>query len=153
MEAAFTGAYLTKKRQRVGVVYFESDDVSVRIILPSGRAIHYLNPHAYFDGHGYKISFDGQRQTGWGRQTTWGGRLTENVVQAVARDVLAEGMLRAERKGLNIVLHCHDEIVCEESISGPKVEDLELLMSAPIDWAPGLPLAAEGFETEFYGKG
>jgi DNA polymerase len=85
--------------------------------------------------------------------STWGGSLTENVVQAVARDVLVEGMLRAEEAGLPIMLHCHDEIGAEvdEKRKGC-VETLEACMTAPIPWAEGLPLAAEGWEGKRYTK-
>lgn len=157
LEMAFFAAYKTRKRQQVGVLFFEADANCVKILLPSGRYIHYLNPIAYRD-NGIKISFDGLRQGGWGRQTTWGGRLTENVVQAISRDVLAEGMLRAEATGLTIVGHVHDEIVTEfaplePSDSHHALKTLEIAMSDPISWASGLPLAAEGYESEFYMKG
>jgi len=162
LEDAFIAAYKTKKRQQVGAIYFDATAESVRILLPSGRSIHYLNPHAYKGADGIKISFDGLRQGGWGRQSTWGGRLTENVVQAVARDVLAEGMLRADKLGFHLVGHVHDEILCEERVIQPDwtarmtehepVAYLEKAMTDPIEWAPGLPLAAEGAEMEFYAK-
>jgi DNA polymerase len=153
LEDAFLAAYKTKKRQQVGAIYFEATPEAVKILLPSGRYIHYLNPHAYKGAEGVKISFDGLRMGGWGRQSTWGGRLTENVVQAVARDVLAEGMLRAEAAGLTIVGHVHDELIVETKPMGIRpLEFLEAAMSDPIDWAPGLPLAAEGAEMEFYAK-
>lgn len=158
LEEAFYAAYKTRKRQQVGVIFFEADQNCVKILLPSGRYIHYLNPLAYKEG-GIKISFDGQRMGGWGRQTTWGGRLTENVVQAISRDVLAEGMLRMEsdpwtRGIMPIVGHVHDEIVCESVTASPNaVRVLEKCMSDPISWAEGLSLAAEGYESEFYMKG
>jgi len=158
LEDAFIAAYKTRKRQQVGAIYFDATAEAVRILLPSGRAIHYLNPHAYKGADGIEISFDGLRQGGWGRQSTWGGRLTENVVQAVARDVLAEGMLRAEEYGPGpIVGHVHDELITEvpdNAVEGVDndVHRLEACLSNPIDWAPGLPLAAEGAEMEFYAK-
>ena len=127
----------------------------MKVLLPSGRCIHYLNPHAYKGADGIKISFDGHRMGGWGRQSTWGGRLTENIVQAVSRDVLAEGILRADIQGWSLVGHVHDELIAEESKEWtPGCRDiLTELMAAPIEWAPGLPLAAEGYESEFYMKG
>ena len=155
MEAAFFAAYKTRKRQQVGLVYFDAQPECVRIELPSGRCIHYLNPHAHRDPRGgYNLSFDGLRRGGWGRQSVWGGVLTENVVQAVARDVLAEGMLRAEALGMPIVMHVHDELVAEveDAPLGFKHTTLEAVMSHPIEWAPGLPLAAQGFASKFYEK-
>jgi DNA polymerase bacteriophage-type len=152
LEDAFIAAYKTRRRQQVGAIYFEATKEAVKILLPSGRYIHYLNPHAYKGPDGVKISFDGLRQGGWGRQSTWGGRLTENVVQAVARDVLAEGMLRAENRQLNLVGHVHDELICEEPFMRLATRELENAMCDPIPWDPGLPLAAEGSEMEFYAK-
>jgi DNA polymerase len=153
LEDAFIAAYRTKKRQQVGAIFFEATPECVKVLLPSGRYIHYLNAHAYQGAEGIKISFDGYRMGGWGRQSTYGGRLTENIVQAVARDVLAEGMLRAEQSNLTIVGHVHDEVICEQPIEWELCAlALEKSMAFPIDWAPGLPLAAEGSEMEFYAK-
>lgn len=153
LEDAFLAAYRTRKKQQVGAIYFTATAEAVKIELPSGRYLHYLNPHAWRGSDGLHLSFDGLRQGGWGRQSTWGGRLTENVVQAVARDVLAEGMIRAEEMGMPVVLHVHDELVCEVEEDNYECDiALAGLMSAPIPWAPGLPLAAEGYESEFYMK-
>lgn len=154
LEDAFIAAYRTKKRQQVGAIFFEATAECVKVLLPSGRYIHYLNAHAYKGAEGIKISFDGYRMGGWGRQSTYGGRLTENIVQAVARDVLAEGMLRADEQGMDLVGHVHDELISEEldRPDSPSKWTLETVMSLPIDWAPGLPLAAEGSEMEFYAK-
>lgn len=161
LEDAFIAAYRTKKRQQVGAIFFEATPECVKVLLPSGRYIHYLNAHAYKGAEGIKISFDGYRMGGWGRQSTYGGRLCENIVQAVARDVLAEGMLRADATGLEIVGHVHDEVITEQfawndwdkaTHCQTPAQLLERLMSDPIDWAPGLPLAAEGSEMEFYAK-
>lgn len=160
MEEAFMAAYSTHKEQMIGFLYFHADRDCVKILLPSGRYIHYLNPKCWDEDGNTKITFDGLRQGGWGRQSTWGGRITENVVQAVARDVLAEGMLRADSEGLTLVGHVHDELIGEEDGNGPRTPNgrlfalcqLEEYMTIPIDWAPGLPLAAEGYESEFYTK-
>lgn len=146
-----------EKQQQVGAIYFTGTSEAVRVHLPSGRCIHYLNPYASFGGQGTKLSFDGFRNGQWGRISTYGGRLCENIVQAVARDVLAEGLLRAEQAELNPVGHCHDEIICLTSNNwahdgAEPVEHLVGLMSGPVRWAPGLPLAAEGYESEFYQK-
>jgi DNA polymerase len=154
LEDAFIAAYKTKKRQQVGAIFFEATPECVKVLLPSGRYIHYLNAHAYKGAEGIKISFDGYRMGGWGRQSTYGGRLTENIVQAVARDVLAEGMLRADAAGMNLVMHVHDELGCEEDETMGSIQYpiSRYHMTDAIDWAPGLPLAAEGSEMEFYAK-
>lgn len=121
--------------------------------LPSGRFLWYFEPEIDSDN---QISFMGQTFTGqWARISTWGGKLTENVVQAVARDVLVEGLRRASLAGLDIAFHVHDEIVVI-SRAGAAERELEILiecMSAPVDWAPGLLLGAEGYVAERYRKG
>jgi DNA polymerase len=111
LEDAFYAAFKTKKRQQVGAIYFTATDEAIKVELPSGRFLHYLNPGAWKGSEGLKLSFDGFRGSGWGRQSTWGGRITENIVQAVSRDVLAEGMKRATRYGFNLVGHVHDELI------------------------------------------
>jgi DNA polymerase bacteriophage-type len=154
MEEAFYAATKTKKRQQVGSVIFGYSNGATYIELPVGRRIHYLNPRAWHGPKGIEIRYDGLRNGQWWTVTAWGGVLTENVVQAVSRDVLVEGMLRAESRGLKIVGHCHDEIIAESSgpSSGLDQLALEQAMSEPISWAPGLPLAAEGWEGERYAK-
>lgn len=155
MEEAFYAATKTKKRQQVGEVVFGYSNGATYIELPVGRRIHYLNPRSWQGEKGIEIRYDGLRNGQWWTVTAWGGVLTENVVQAVSRDVLVEGMLRAEGRGLKIVGHCHDEIIAETSgpSSGLDQLVLEQCMSEAISWAPGLPLAAEGWEGERYAKG
>ena len=156
LQDAFLAAYKTKKRQQVGYLFFTATQEAVKIELPSGRCIHYLNPHAYRGANGISISFDGLRKGIWGRQSTWGGALAENVTQAIARDVLAVGMKRLEESGFATdptVGHTHDELICLAPESGRLgSKELENCLSEPIEWAPGLPLAAEGWEGEFYMK-
>lgn len=154
MEEAFYAATKTKKRQQVGEVIFGYSNGATYLDLPSGRRIHYLNPRAWQGAKGIEIRYDGLRNGQWWTVTAWGGVLTENVVQAVSRDVLVEGMIRAEARGLKIVGHCHDEIICETQgpSSGLDALALEECMSSPISWARGLPLAAEGWEGERYAK-
>jgi DNA polymerase len=162
LEDAFFAAFKTRKVQQVGAIYFMATPEAIKVKLPSGRFLHYLNPGAWKGSEGLKLSFDGFRGSGWGRQSTWGGRICENIVQAVSRDVLAEGMKRAEAAGFTLVGHVHDELIALErreaywnSREGESYawRALENAMSAPIDWAHGLPLAAEGWEGEFYTKG
>jgi len=86
----------------------------------------------------------------WERQTTYGGSIVENITQGVARDVLAEGMLRAEDRGYPIVLHVHDEIVAE--VEKGSAKELSDILSVVPPWAPGLPLAAKGWEGQRYQK-
>lgn len=133
------------------------------IKLPSGRKLYYYKPrivtntHKNRKGESYtrqEIMYDGKKdQGGWGPQTTHGGKLVENIVQAIARDVLVNGMFLAEDIGFEIAFHVHDEIITEvedDDLLG--VDDLIACMSAKIDWAPGLPLGAAGWEGYFYRK-
>lgn len=123
----------------------------LQINLPGGRALCYPSPKIE-DG---KISYMGINQytRKWERLPTYGGKLVENVTQAVARDVLAEGMLAAEADGYRIVLTVHDEIISEVPIGDRySVDGLAGHMATPPSWAAGLPLAAAGFSALRYRK-
>lgn len=87
----------------------------------------------------------------WGKVRTYGGKLTENVVQAIARDILGLIILRADAAGLNIVFHIHDEIVVEAE-PGQTLQDVENIFSKPIDWCRDLPLKGAGYTTPYYLK-
>ena len=103
-----------------------------------------------------KLVYMGMNQTTkiWERVDTYGGKLVENIVQAIARDLLAESLVKLDRAGFDIVMHVHDEVVCE-IFKGAAAEELKIIcgiMSEPIDWAEGLPLAADGYVTDYYKK-
>jgi DNA polymerase len=129
------------------------------ITLPSGRTICY--PRAcvgteYGDswrGDHDVIEYEGLNQTTkkWEKVRTYGGKLTENIVQAIARDILGVVILRARADGLEIVFHIHDEIVVEAK-PGQTLADVESLFSAPIDWCKDLPLKGAGYTTPYYLK-
>ena len=124
--------------------------------LPSGRSLAYVNPRIKpdpnFDKDG--LVFDGMDQVKkkWMSHRTYGGRLVENLVQAIARDCLAVALTRLHEEGYDVVMHIHDEAVLDVPIGTGSVEHVTAVMSQPIDWAPNLPLAAAGFETGFYMK-
>ena len=86
----------------------------------------------------------------WDKIESYGGKFVENIVQAIARDILAEAMMRLEKKGFNIVMHIHDEVVIESDSSS--IEEVNQIMSLVPSWAPGLILDADGFESKFYKK-
>ncbi|MGL4772563.1 MAG: DNA polymerase [Clostridium sp.] len=125
------------------------------ITLPSGRRLGYFNPRLERDERfgGVSLCFDGIDQTTkkWGKVRTYGGKLTENIVQAIARDILGEGLIRLEDRGFKVVLHVHDEVVIEAEDS-QTVEDVNEILSEEVEWARGLVLKAEGFENKFYRK-
>ena len=103
------------------------------------------------------VTYLGQNQytRKWERQRTWGGKICENLVQAVARDILAQGLLNAAQKGLTIIGHVHDEILVEtrQDAAEPVLEALIGAMTAVPSWAPGLRLKAEGYTAHRYRKG
>ena len=84
---------------------------------------------------------------------TWGGKLVENIVQAVARDCLAVAMQRIDAMGYDIVMHVHDEIIADVPVEEKDaLEKINRVMAKPVSWAPGLPLKGDGFETPYYKK-
>lgn len=123
----------------------------LRIGLPSGRAICYPSPQIV-DG---KVTYMGINQYSrkWCRLDTYGGKLFENVCQAVARDVMAHNMPAIEEAGYEIVLSVHDELLTETPLADEfNAEQLSSLLAANPPWAPDMPLAAAGFETDRYKK-
>ena len=129
-------------------VKYRRDADALRCRLPSGRVLSYWGARLE-DG----IVFMGQNQTTrkWEKTETWGGKLVENIVQAVARDCLAMALLRLDDAGYKIVFHVHDEIIAEAP-EGSRWEDMAEIMGQPVDWAPGLLLRGDGYETKFYMK-
>lgn len=125
------------------------------IQLPSGRRLSYPSPQIGKNRWGWDaVEFLKPVKNGkeYIYEETYGGKLTENITQAIARDCLAESMLRLDGAGFQIVMHVHDEVVIEEPITGRTVQAVEDMMSLPLSWAEGLILTAEGFETEYYKK-
>jgi DNA polymerase len=133
---------------RCGVKYRRDAD-ALRCRLPSGRVLSYWDARL----ENGSITFMGQNQTTrkWERTETWGGKLVENIVQAYARDCLAVALLRLDEAGYKITFHVHDEIIAEAP-EGSRWEDMADIMGRPIDWAPGLLLRGDGYETKFYRK-
>ena len=128
------------------------------ITLPSGRKLFYNAPQIGVNQWGNpSISYMGMDQTTkkWGRIETYGGKLTENCVQAIARDCLAQAIERLEAAGLPVIFHIHDEVVIDVRPFGTADEMLAKtveIMSRPIPWAPGLPLGADGWVGKFFKK-
>jgi DNA polymerase len=135
----------------LGRLSLRHDGKDLHITLPSGRVMSY-NGFRWDDRSG-SFRYWGTHQGKWIRLHTYGGRLTENLVQALARDVLAHAMLRIEAAGYPIVLTVHDEVICEvPGRAAYTLDALSALLATPPSWAADLPLAAAGFETYRYRK-
>jgi DNA polymerase len=122
-------------------------------VLPGGRPMVYRNARIEHGGDlraPDRPALVCERQRG--RETTYGGKLVENITQAVCRDLLADALLRIDRAGLEVVLHVHDEIVCEidEGNGDTALARMEAIMSDPPSWAAGLPIKVEGYLAERY---
>jgi len=121
------------------------------IRLHSGRKLYYPKPYISENQFGRPaIHYYGVEGGKWSVLSTYGGKLTENVVQAISRDCLANALMKLDAAGFEIVMHVHDEIVAEAE--GDHLEEMLDIMRAPILWAPGLPLDAAGFISNFYMK-
>ena len=121
------------------------------IRLPSGRKLYYPRPHIVENQFGRPaVHYYGLEGGKWTVLSTYGGKLTENVVQAISRDCLANAMVKLDAAGFEIVMHVHDEIVAE--VEGDRLGEMLAIMREPIPWAPGLPLDAAGFISDFYMK-
>lgn len=127
------------------------------IELPSGRRLAYVKPnivdHDKFPGR-KKIVFQeiNPRTYQWDEVDTYGGKLVENIVQATARDCLAYSMMTLDKKGYDIVMHVHDEVVIEIDLLKNELVEVTELMGKEIPWGKGLPLNADGYECNYYQK-
>lgn len=122
--------------------------------LPSGRKLYYPRPFLKENQFG-KLAIHyytvGQQTRKWEVTSTYGGKMTENIVQAIARDCLAETLRRIDAKGLQVVFHVHDEVIIDAPME-TTVGEICDLMAEPIPWAPGLILKGAGFESNYYMK-
>lgn len=133
----------------VGHLTFDKRGNWMRIRLPSGRYICYPAPEVSESG----ISYKGMVGRRWQRIHTYSGKFAENVTQAVARDVMAAAMPKAEKHGYKLVMHCHDELVAEVPDEPHyTATELSAILATNPSWADGLPLAAAGHEMYRYGK-
>lgn len=168
IDAVANPGRICRIRNRIAMVFAHG---RLQVRLPSGRILNYWSPEIrektvkirdYETGE-VTDSFDTEAVTylglnsvtrKWGRMDTYGGKLCENVTQAVARDLLVHAMVNLEKAGYPIVLHVHDEIIAEvEDDSGLTLAGMEAIMCELPEWAVGLPIDAEGFETTRYKKG
>ena len=125
------------------------------IRLPNSRKLYYAKPHMSTNRFGRpSLGYWGMDQTTkkWSKLETYGGKLAENITQAVARDCLAEAIERLEAAGYPVVFHIHDEVVIDAGPGKDNLEDVVRIMSYVPSWAEGLPLNAEGWINEFFKK-
>ena len=136
-------------------IEFSYWDGNLLIKLPSGRRLCYWHARIREDGWKESITYMGVNQTTkqWQEVETYGGKIVENIVQATARDCLAEAMRIVDGMGYDIVMHVHDEMIVDVKGDPNKaLEEINTAMGAPISWAPGLPLRGDGYITPFYKK-
>ena len=125
------------------------------ITLPSGRKLYYIAPQIGVNRwDNPSISYMGMDQSTkkWKRIETYGGKLVENCVQAIARDCLALSIERLKAAGYEVIFHIHDEVVIECNAESASLDDVVRIMSEPIPWAMDLPLGADGWIGNFFKK-
>lgn len=154
IDGAVKAAVKERKMTKVGMVTVYYQSGMLKIALPSGRVLSYVRPRMTVNRFGSEsVSYEGiGTNRKWTRIESYGAKFCENIVQATARDVLAEAMLRLEKKGFDIVCHIHDEVVLEVPEGISSVEEVNEIMAVCPDWCEGLPLKAAGFESPFYKK-
>ncbi len=154
VDAAAVKAVTEKQRTKVGKIIFEYKSGILFITLPSGRKLSYVKPRMAVNRFGRDgLTYEGiSENKKWSRIETYGPKLVENIVQGTARDLLAEAMLRVEKKGYPIVMHCHDEIIAEVPEDSGSVDEMCGIMAVQPEWAEGLPLRADGYQCSFYQK-
>jgi DNA polymerase len=157
-------AVMTGQQQQVGFLKLKVHGDWLWCRLPSGRLIAYHQPSVRMRDLPSPPFPKGEQRnavhfrgvdpvTGKARtESTYGGKLAENVTQGLCRDLLASAMIRLEKAGYPVVMHVHDEVVCEVPEGVGSVADVERIMSEVPEWAAGFPVAAEGFESERYKK-
>lgn len=134
-------------------IYRDFDNLYFR--LPSGRKLTYRTPILTTNRFGKSaIGYMGVNQTTkkWEIIETFGGKLVENIIQAIARDCLAENIIKLESMGFKIVFHVHDEVIIDCPIGKSSAEEVAKIMGEPISWAKGLPLKADAYECNYYKK-
>lgn len=134
---------------------YQQNTDCMTITLPSGRKLYYIEPKIGQNQWGNpSVSYMGMDQNTkkWKRTETYGGKLVENCVQAIARDCLAQAIEHLEAAGLPVVFHVHDEVVIECPLKTTSLDNVVRIMSQPIEWAPGLPLGADGWVDTFFKK-
>ncbi|HEP1830462.1 TPA: DNA polymerase [Streptococcus suis] len=151
VQTAAVKALRTRAVIKLGRLRFKYSKGFLLIQLPSGRQLAYARAKLEDGDYGPKLTYEGQGDKAYfTKQETYGGKLVENIVQATARDILAEAILRLEKNGYPVVFHVHDECIVEARDT--TIETINELMAQAPDWADGLPLNSEGYVTKYYKK-
>jgi DNA polymerase len=138
-------------------IYSTREHGPLQIVLPNKRRLTYQRArwgnNRFGQGETFYMGVN-QTTNQWVEQDLYGAKATENVVQAIARDCLAEVLVYAERKGYNPVFHVHDELICEvpDALAQNAYDDIMDRMATPPTWAPGLPIKGDGFICNYYSK-
>ena len=142
-----------KKPVCLGKLEFSYRSGLLQIRLPSGRSLSYVRPRLMNNVYGKEcVRYLGQKSGGiWESQESYGPKFVENIVQGIARDLLAAAMLRLDQAGYRIVAHVHDEAIIEAAQEDSVGEICRIMGQCP-DWADGLLLRADGYECEYYKK-
>lgn len=158
-QAALTAMQTAQPQAIHGLIFALEGDIVygqsfLTVQLPSGRKLFYPKPFLKENQFG-KMAIHyytvGQQTRKWEVTSTYGGKMTENIVQAIARDCLAETLRRIDAKGLQVVFHVHDEVIIDAPMV-TTVDEICEIMAEPIPWAPGLILKGAGFENNYYMK-
>jgi DNA polymerase len=145
------------EREVQGLLIARTDDDTLRIKLPSGRSLIYHQPRINPDEEYswlFNITYQQAGPGDWQRKKSWRGLATENVVQAIAYDLMADAMLRMDADGIELIGTVHDEAIAlaPAELADTILTRMKQIMSTPPDWASGLPLAAQGYHSARYMK-
>jgi DNA polymerase len=143
LENGLRDALRTGERGRLRALAFDYADGTLYLTLPSGRRLAYPEAQLKEGERGPYIAFKGYEKGKWQTCRGWFGIFTENVVSAVSRDLLAAAMQRAEASGYRVILHVHDELICEIPAGFGDLKQFRRLVTELPQWAEGLPVAAE----------
>lgn len=154
IDKAAVKAVKEKISEKVGKIKIQYESGIMFITLPSGRKLSYIKPRIELNKFERDaVTYEGIGATKkWERIETYGPKLVENIVQAISRDLLAEGMIRLESKGYAIVMHVHDEVIIEAPMNFGSLKEVCDVMAITPAWAEGLPLRADGYECDYYRK-
>ncbi|MBU3100689.1 MULTISPECIES: DNA polymerase [Clostridium] len=154
IDKAAIKAVKDKMPQTIGGIHIEMRSGILFITLPSGRKLSYIKPRIEINKFGREgITYEGiGTSKQWCRIDTYGPKLVENIVQAAARDLLAESMVNVAKARYKIVMHVHDEIIIEAPMEFGSLNGVCDIMAIAPNWAKGLPLRADGFECDYYRK-